>query len=325
MAKEIWVICEVKDGQIKRVAYEILGKLDELRGGDYKIAAVVIGSSGDAAAELKGYPVDTVYLVEAPVLENYTTLAYTKALTDLIKEKSPYAVIFGSSIQGRDMSTRTAARLGVGLAADCTGFSIGPDSAIFTRPIYAGKALATVKLTTEPYIASIRPNTFPAPEPTDGEPEIVKVSADVSESDLGVEIVGRETTAGETVDLTEADIIISGGKGMKCPENFEMLFELAELIEGAVGASRSAVDADWIEHAHQVGQTGKTVTPKIYIACGISGAIQHLAGMSSSKTIIAINKDPDAPIFEVADYGVVGDLFDVVPKLIDELKKIKAG
>jgi electron transfer flavoprotein alpha subunit len=325
MAKEIWVICEVKDGQIKRVAYEILGKLDEIRSGEYKIAAVALGSSGEAAGELKGYPVDIVYSVEAPVLENYTTLGYTKALADLIKEKSPYAVLFGASIQGRDLSARTAARLGVGLAADCTGFSISPDGATFKRPIYAGKALATIELTGEPCIASIRPNTFPAPEPTGGEPEIVKVAADVSEADLGVEIIGRETTAGETVDLTEADIIISGGKGMKCPENFEMLFELAELIEGAVGASRSAVDAEWIEHAHQVGQTGRTVSPKIYIACGISGAIQHLAGMSSSKTIIAVNKDPDAPIFEVADYGVVGDLFDVVPKLIEELKKAKAG
>ncbi len=324
MPKELWVVCEVKDGQIKRVAYEILGKLDELRKED-KVAAVVLGASGEAAAELNGYPVDTVYSVEAPVLENYTTLGYTKALTDLINEKKPYAVLFGASIQGRDLSARTAARLGVGLAADCTDFSLGPDGARFTRPIYAGKALATVEITGDPVIASIRPNTFPAPEPTNANPELVTVAADVSETDPGVEVVGREMTAGETVDLTEADIIVAGGKGMKDPENFEMLAELAKLVEGAVGASRSAVDAEWIEHAHQVGQTGKTVTPKIYIACGISGAIQHLAGMSSSKKIIAINKDPDAPIFEIADYGVVGDLFDVVPKLIEELKKAKAG
>jgi len=326
MAKEISVVCEVKDGRIKRTAYEILGKLDECRGADYKVAAVVLGPpGGPAAAELRGYPADIIYSVEAPALLDYTTLGYTKALTDLIQEKKPYAVFFGASVQGRDLSARTAARLGVGLAADCVGFSLDPGGARFTRPIYAGKALATVELAGEPFIASIRPNAFPVPPPSGAEPVFVTVVADVSDADLGVEVVAREMTAGATVDLTEADIIISGGKGMKCPENFEMLFELAELVEGAVGASRSAVDAEWIEHAHQVGQTGKTVSPKIYIACGISGAIQHVAGMSSSKTIIAINKDRDAPIFELADYGVVGDLFDVVPKLIEELKKAKAG
>jgi len=325
MAKELWVVCEVKDGQIKRVVYEILGKLDEFRGADYNVAAVVLGSDGGVAEEIKGYPADVVYSVESPALENYTTLGHTKALTDLTRDKKPHAVFFGASIQGRDLSARTAARLGVGLAPDCIDFSINPDGATFTRPIYAGKALATVELTNEPFIASIRPNTFPAPEPMDGEPEIVKIAADISEANTGIEVVGREMTAGETVELTEADIIVSGGKGMKCAENFEMLAELAELVEGAVGASRSAVDSEWIEHAHQVGQTGKTVSPKIYIACGISGAIQHLAGMSSSKKIIAINKDADAPIFEIADYGVVGDLFDVVPKLIEELKKAKAG
>lgn len=323
MVSELWVVCEVKSGRVKRVAFEILGKLKEYQG-DYKVAAVIIGSSGEPAAELKGYAVDTVYSLEAPALENYTTLGYTKALVQLIRERNPRAVFFGASIQGRDLSARTAARLGVGLAADCTAFLIGPDSSAFTRPIYAGKALATVELTGEPLIASIRPNTFPVPEPAGGEPEIVTIKADVSAADLGVETVAREVTAGDTVELTEADIIISGGKGMQCSENFEMLFELAELVEGAVGASRSAVDAQWIEHTHQVGQTGKTVSPKIYIACGISGAIQHLAGMSSSKKIIAINKNPDAPIFEVADYGVVADLFEVIPELIEELKRAKA-
>jgi electron transfer flavoprotein alpha subunit len=319
MSKETWVICEVKDGEIKRVALEIIGKLAETGVND--VAAVLIGSSDTAVTGLNGYPVAKVYSVESPALANYTTLGYTKALADLISDKQPAMVLFGASIQGRDLSARVAARLNVPLAPDCIDMSLDGDTATFKRPIYAGKAIATVELSTAPIIVSIRPNSFPVPEQTGANPEVVKVSAEVSDSDLGVEIVSTETGSGDVIELTEADIIVSGGKGMKGTENFAMLEELAGILNAAVGASRSAVDSEWIDHSHQVGQTGKTVSPKIYIACGISGAIQHLAGMNSSKKIIAINKDADAPIFEVADYGIVGDLFEVVPALIAELKK----
>jgi electron transfer flavoprotein alpha subunit len=319
MSKETWVVCEAKDGEIKRVALEIIGKLADLGMGD--VSAVVIGGSGDSAAGLNGYPISKVYSIESPALADYSTLGYTKALVDLINEKQPGMVLFGASIQGRDLSSRTAARLNVPLAPDCTDMVIDGDTATFKRPIYAGKAIATVELSGAPIIASIRPNSFPVPEQLDGSPEVETVNAAVSETDLGVEVVSRETGSGDIIELTEADIIVSGGKGMKGTENFAMLEELATVLSAAVGASRSAVDSEWIDHSHQVGQTGKTVSPKIYIACGISGAIQHLAGMNSSKKIIAINKDPDAPIFDVADYGVVGDLFEVVPALIEELKK----
>ncbi len=319
MSNETWVICEVKDGEIKRVALEIIGKLADL--GVSEVAAVLIGASGDAAIGLNGYPISKVYSVESPALGDYTTLGYTKALADLINEKQPEMVLFGASIQGRDLSARVAARMNVPLAPDSIDIALNGDTAIFKRPIYAGKAIATVELSGTPVIASIRPNSFPVPEQTGATPEIETINADVSDSDLGVEVVSKETGSGDTIELTEADIIVSGGKGMKGPENFAMLEELAGVLSAAVGASRSAVDSEWIDHSHQVGQTGKTVSPKIYIACGISGAIQHLAGMNSSKKIIAINKDPDAPIFEIADYGVVGDLFEVVPALIEELKK----
>ncbi|MCP4230452.1 MAG: electron transfer flavoprotein subunit alpha/FixB family protein [bacterium] len=320
MSKETWVVCEVKDGEIKRVALEIIGKLAETNVGD--VAAVIIGGSDNATSGLNGYPVSKVYSIEATALANYTTLGYTKALADLINEKQPGTVLFGASIQGRDLSARVAARLNVPLAIDCIDMSFEGETAIFKRPIYAGKATATVKLTGSPVIASLRPNSFSVPEQGDGTTEVITINADVSDSDLGVEIVSVEIGSGDTIELTEADIIVSGGKGMKGPENFAMLEELAGILNAAVGASRSAVDSEWIDHSHQVGQTGKTVSPKIYIACGISGAIQHLAGMNSSKKIIAINKDPDAPIFDVADYGVVGDLFDVVPALVEELKKV---
>ncbi len=319
MSKETWVVCEVKDGEIKRVGLEIIGKLAEIGVND--VAAVIIGANGDAASGIKGYPVAKVYTVEAGALANYTTLGYTKALVDLINEKQPGMVLFGASIQGRDLSTRVAARIDAPLAPDCIDMTLNGDTASFKRPIYAGKAIATVELSGSPIIASIRPNSFPVPEQGGTDLEVVKVSAEVTDADLGVEVVSVKTGSGDVIELTEADIIVSGGKGMKGAENFAMLEELAAVMNAAVGASRSAVDSEWIDHSHQVGQTGKTVSPKIYIACGISGAIQHLAGMNSSKKIIAINKDPDAPIFEVADYGIVGDLFQVVPALIEELKK----
>jgi electron transfer flavoprotein alpha subunit len=235
----------------------------------------------------------------------------------------PALVLLGATTTGKDLAPRLAARLAVGLASDCTGFAVENGQLRITRPIYAGKAIATVEETQKPYMVTARPNVFAAPEPDTS----LKATTETIPGDTGeirAKVVEMIKEAGERVELTEADIVVSGGRGLKAPENFAMIEELAKVLGAAVGASRAAVDAGWKDHSYQVGQTGKVVTPTLYIACGISGAIQHLAGMKTSKYIVAVNKDPDAPIFKVADYGIVADVFRVVPVLTEEFKKMKA-
>ncbi|HDN79244.1 MAG TPA: electron transfer flavoprotein subunit alpha/FixB family protein, partial [Chloroflexi bacterium] len=234
----------------------------------------------------------------------------------------PAVVFLGATTQGRDLAPRLAARLGVGLASDCTSFDVdGDGKLLITRPIYAGRAIQTIKLKTSPQMATLRPNVFPPAEPdASRQAEVEKLPVSVGE--VRAKVVDFLKKESEEIELTEADIIVSGGRGLGKPEGFEVIRALAKVLGAAVGASRAAVDAGWIDHSHQVGQTGKTVNPKLYIACGISGAAQHLAGMRTSKVIVAINKDPEAPIFKVADYGIVADLYDVVPALTKAFQEV---
>jgi electron transfer flavoprotein alpha subunit len=254
-------------------------------------------------------------------IPEYSTEIYTAALKQACDEVKPSVLLFGGTSNGRDLAPRIAARLDVGVASDVDQLSWTDGKLRARRPVYSGKAFATVDVTGTPAIATTRPNAFPAEEAGGGAAEVVEVTAP---ADAKAKLV--ETKAPEAGELTiaEADIIVSGGRGLKEASNFSYIRDLAHAIGGAVGASRATVDAGWIDHQHQVGQTGRVVSPSLYIAAGISGAIQHLAGMSSSKHIIAINKDPEAPIFRVADLGVVGDLFTVLPALTEEVKKAKA-
>ncbi|MBE3586401.1 electron transfer flavoprotein subunit alpha/FixB family protein [Desulfofundulus thermocisternus] len=324
MGKGIWVYAEHKDGKIKKVTYEMLGAARQLadRLGE-EVAAVIIGhNAGGLAAGLGEYGADKIYLVEHEALAVYTTDGYTRALAGLAKEHQPLAIFLGCTVQGRDLAAQVAQRLQAGLCTDCTGVELQDGQITFTRPIYAGKAFVQARIPeARPVMATIRPNALPVPQPVAGRAaEVVTVAAEPGDIRQIVREMVRQVSS--RPELTEADIIVSGGRGMKAAENFRILEELADVLGAAVGASRAAVDAGYAPHSMQVGQTGKTVSPQLYIACGISGAIQHLAGMSSSKVIVAINKDPEANIFKVADYGIVGDLFEVVPLLTQEFKKL---
>jgi len=285
---------------------------------------VLLGSNiKDKAADFGHYGADKVLVADDPRLEPYTTDAYVAVISELVKANEAAVLIIGASVQGKDLSARLSGKLGVGMAQDCTAFSIEDGNLVAVRPIYAGKAYAKVTFENSwPQLATARPNVMNINDPdTSKSAEVVDVSFTLDDSALKTKVVDAIKDESGKVDLTEADKIISGGRGMKGPENYKILEDLADLIGASVGASRSAVDAGWRPHSDQVGQTGKVVSPNLYIACGISGAIQHLAGMSTSKVIVAINKDEEAPIFQKADYGVVADLFDAVPALTEEVKK----
>jgi electron transfer flavoprotein alpha subunit len=280
------------------------------------------------AAELDGYGAQKIFVCESEALANYSNEGYTKAIADLAKAHNPAILLGGATALGRDLFPRVAARLQTGLASDCLGLDLDDGGLLVAeRPIFAGKVMVdTVTPEARPQMAALRPNVLPVPEKGEGKAEIEKVAVELNPQDLKAVIKEVVKTAGEKIDLTEASVIVAGGRGMANKENFKILEELAAAFgEGAVvGASRSAVDSDFVSHDIQVGQTGKVVNPNLYIACGISGSIQHLAGMRTSKFIVAINKDPEAPIFQVADYGIVDDLFKVVPLLTEEVKKLKA-
>jgi electron transfer flavoprotein alpha subunit len=282
----------------------------------------LLGSGlGDLANTLIQHGATKVYVSDDEGLATYSSEGYADTLAALVGQIEPSVVLLGATAMGRDLGARLAARLGVGLASDCVGLEIADGRLLATRPVFAGKALAKVKLNGDPQMATVRPNVLAAPEPDSSAAATVEPVAALTERVRAkvVEIAG----AGEgELDVAEADVIVSGGRGVAGPEGFEPISSLAKTLGAAVGASRAAVDAGWIEHAHQVGQTGKTVTPNLYIACGISGAIQHLAGMKTSKAIVAVNKDPEAPIFKVANYGIVGDLFEVVPLLEKEFEAL---
>ena len=325
MAQGVWAIAEQRDGDIRKISYEIVSEGRRLADAlGQPLTAVLLGSGiKSKAAQLAQYGADRVLVADDPRLEPFTTDAYVSVLTQLAKEGGPAILLMGASVQGKDLFARLSASLGVGMAQDCMAFSVEGGNLIANRPIYAGKAYA--KLTFQdswPQMATARPNVMKmnVPDPSRSA-EVVDAAFTLDAAGLKTRVVDIVKDTSGKVDLTEADKIVSGGRGMKGPENYKILEELADLIGATVGASRSAVDAGWRPHKDQVGQTGKVVSPNLYIACGISGAIQHLAGMSTSKVIVAINKDPDAPIFQKADYGVVGDLFEVVPALTQEVKK----
>jgi electron transfer flavoprotein alpha subunit len=323
MTNNVLVVAEQRDGVLKKVAFEMLGVGAELAaslGGT--VEAVLMGTDlanlPDSLAEAGA---TKVYVADDPTLATYSSEGYTHVLAALAERVEPTILLIGATALGKDLAPRLAARLGVGVASDCVAFEIDGGRLLATRPIFAGKALAKVKMNGDPQIATLRPNVLAAPEPVTGRTAAVEpIEAAAGEVRAKVvDIIG----AGEgEIDVAEADIIVSGGRGVGGPEGFAPVRSLAKTLRAAVGASRAAVDAGWIEHSHQVGQTGKTVTPNLYIACGISGAIQHLAGMKTSKVIVAVNKDPEAPIFKLANYGIVGDLFEVVPELEKEFKAL---
>jgi electron transfer flavoprotein alpha subunit len=319
------VIAEQRDGVLKKVAFEMLGvgaKLAGALGGN--VEAALLGSGlGSLPDTLAQYGAARVYVADDPALDRYSGEGYANTLAAFVGKVEPAIIILGATAMGRDLAPRLAAKLGVGLASDCTALEIDGGRLLATRPIFAGKALAKVQLNADPQMATVRPNVLPVPAPDASKKAAVEpVAAAVGDVRAKVvDIVG----AGEgEIDVAEANVIVSGGRGVGGPEGFAPVRSLAKTLKAAVGASRAAVDAGWIEHAHQVGQTGKTVTPNLYIACGISGAIQHLAGMKTSKVIVAVNKDPEAPIFKVANYGIVGDLFVVVPLLEKEFEALLA-
>jgi len=326
MAKGIWIIVEQSKLEIRKVSLELLSQAKTIadKTGD-PITAVILGKGiAGLADKIAAYGADKVILIDDEKLENYTTGAYTSVLNKAIRKGEPQAVLIGNTAIGKDLAPRLAQRLGVGMASDCVGMEYDEANFLaFKRPIYGGKAFAEISATSRPVLATIRPNTFPIAAPDEArKAETANESAEIDTADLRAIVRDIALAASSRPELIEANIIISGGRGMKGPENYYILEECADVIGAAVGASRAAVDAGWIEQKFQVGQTGKTVSPTLYIACGISGAVQHLAGMGSSKIIVAINKDPDANIFTLADYGIVGDLFEIVPLLTEEFKKL---
>jgi electron transfer flavoprotein alpha subunit len=324
----IGVFIEVRDGIIKKSSLEALSEA-ERRAEELgkETAAVFVGAGLDAlAAEVFAHGARKAFVLENAELGAYSSQAFAFALSNFASEMKPEALFFSATAMGKDLAPRVAARLGVSLATELTKTAAKDGKLEFTRPIFAGKAFLTISLKNRPQIATLRPNVFPLQAQAAGLGEIIKKEIAVPEGSVKGRVAEILQEKGGEIDVSEADIIISGGRGMKAPENFALLKELSAVIpRSAVGASRSAVDSGWIGHQHQVGQTGKTVSPNIYFAFGISGAIQHLAGISSSKYIVAVNKDPEAPIFKVADYGIVGDLFEIIPHLKEEMKKILSG
>jgi len=322
MANKILVFLEQRNGEIKKAslqAYKAAEKLAEYFGSD--VQSVTIGGEISNLEKVGNFGINKVTFFKNENLSNYSSSAYLKILTDFATEADADVFVFSNTSLGKDLAPRLAVKLDAGIAMDTVSFVKEDDKVVATRPVYAGKALIDVVLNSDRKVFTIRPNVFDAGQPSDNTAEVeIREVADV---DLSVRVTELKTSEGK-LDVAEADIIVSGGRGLKGPENFKMLEDLAALLGGAVGASRAAVDAGWRPHEDQVGQTGKTVSPNLYIAVAISGAIQHLAGMRSSKYIVAINTDKDAPIFQVADYGIVGDAFEVVPALIEEVKKIKA-
>jgi len=319
----ILVFIEIRDKKIKKSSLETLSEAKRISEKlNYSLSAVITGNNLDSfASELFKYGTEKVYLLESPSLENYSSDGYSSTLIELAKEINPEIILFSATSMGKDLAPRVAAGLSVSIASDCTQTLIEDNSFKVIRPIYAGKALAKISFNTKPIIATLRPNIFPLIEPQEKKGEVIKKEPSIPDIKSKVRNIVREE--GAELDITEAEIVISGGRGMQSAENFKLLRELAAILpNSAIGASRSAVDSGWIGHQHQVGQTGKTVSPNLYMAFGISGAIQHLAGMSSSKCIVAVNKDPEAPIFKIANYGIVDDLFKVIPALKEELKKL---
>jgi electron transfer flavoprotein alpha subunit/NAD-dependent dihydropyrimidine dehydrogenase PreA subunit len=324
--KGVWVFGEQKNGTASNVALELLGEGRKLADNlNVPLSAIIIGENiSDTAKILVSYGADNIYLIDHPSLKNFNDESYTDIFVQLIKRFKPEIVLMGATTYGRSLAPRVASRLETGLTADCTGLEIDPEKKILlqTRPAFGGNLMATIICPNHrPQMSTVRPKVMkPLEQDKTRKGKIIKPDVNIP-VDVKIKVKDIVTTLTEMVNLTEADIIVSGGRGLGDPKNFSLVEELARILGGAVGASRATVDAGWIEYSHQVGQTGKTVGPKVYFACGISGAIQHLAGMSSSDTIVAINKNPEAPIFNVATFGIVGDVLEILPLLIKEFKE----
>lgn len=352
--KHIWVFAEQRDGKLMNVALELIGegyRLAKEISEDTKVCAVLVGDGIKGLAdECFAYGADEVILIEDPLLKNFTTDGYTKVICDAINDLKPEIVLYGATHIGRDLAPRIAARCNTGLTADCTRLDVKVSSYIEfakknttldtstldpndtstgikqTRPAFGGNLMATIICPrTRPQMSTVRPGVMQKRDKVEGATGILtEYKPNIKESDIRTKIVEIVKSAKEMVSLTDAKIICSGGRGLGDATGFELMQKFADKVGGVVGASRAAVDSGWIDHSHQVGQTGTTVKPNIYFACGISGAIQHLAGMQTSDIIVAINKDPDAPIFEVADYGIVGDLYKVIPMIMEEWDNAEA-
>lgn len=330
-ARNVWVFIEVVRGKIKGVSLELLGQgrkmADDL---GEKLVAIIPGNEIEDFAKMAiHYGADEAIVVDQKELKDYSTDGYTKAMCTLIKKYNPAVLLIGATNNGRDLGPRVSSRMQTGLTADCTELGVDSETRLvkWTRPAFGGNLMATILCPDyRPQIGTVRPGVFKKPEEDTGRKgEIIHETVEFGPDEIRTRIVEVITEAGGAdVNLEEAEIIVSGGRGVGGLEGFEVLKELADEIGAQIGASRAAVDSGWISSLHQVGQTGKSVGPKIYIACGISGAIQHVAGMSSSDVIIAINKDPDAPIFNIADYGIVGDLFEIIPELTKRIRSSKA-
>ncbi len=317
----ILVFAEQREQKFKKSSFEAVqaGRtLADQMGGSVVALAVGSGVSG-MAGELGRYGAQRVVVVDHPSLAAHSNTACAKVIAEVARKEGAGVVLLSASQMGKDVAPRVAAKLGAGLASDCVSLKAEQGAVIASRPVYAGKALIDVKVNTPVQVFTLRPNVFPA-SPAGGPVAPENASVPLEERDFG-SVVREVRVASGRPDVTEADVIVSGGRGMKGPEHFHLVEELADVLGAGVGASRAVVDAGWRPHDEQVGQTGKTVSPTLYVACGISGAVQHLAGMSSSKYIVAINKDKDAPIFQLADYGIVGDVFDVLPELTAQLRK----
>ena len=326
MAKGIWVIAEQKEGKLKKVTLEMLSKAKDMAQGE-EVSVLLLGSKIEGlAGELGPYGANKVWVFDAEILKDYTTDAYTKVIADAVKEGSPSILLGPATATGKDLLPRVAARLNTGLASDCVDLKLDNGKLVATRPMYAGKCVVeTVIPEALPQMASVRPNVLAVGSAdASKKAEVVKKPVNVSSADLKAILKEIVKGASERVDLTEASIIVSGGRAMKEKDNFKILWELADVLGPGttVGASRAAVDSGYAEHSMQVGQTGKTVSPELYVAVGVSGAIQHLAGMSASKTIVAINTDPDAPIFKAAHLAVVGDFKAVLPPFVAKVREL---
>lgn len=324
--KGVWVWVEQFKGEASSISWEMMGqgrKIADALG--TTLTACVLGHKMDGVAQQSiHYGADRVFVVDDPALAVYRTAPYARQLTELVRQYKPEIFLLGASARGRDLAGAVATEAHTGLTADCTGLDIDPEKKLLrmTRPAFGGNIMATIICPNyRPQMSTVRHRVFEMPEPdTNRKGQVVKIPALMTEDQIIAKVADFIIEGGD-VNLADAKIIVSGGRGVRGPEGFKPVEDLAEVLGGAVGSSRAAVDAGWIPYAHQVGQTGRTVRPDLYIACGISGAIQHLAGMGTAKVIVAINKDPEAPIFKVANYGVVGDLFQVLPALTEELRK----
>lgn len=323
MSNNVLVVLEQRENLIKKASFEaayVGASIAKQFNSD--VEAVIAGNDISNLSDVVKFGVKKITHLKNSGFENYSSSGYCKAISEFAKAKGAVYIIMPNTAMGKDLAPRLAVKLNAGCIMDAVDYNFDENNLSLIRPVYAGKALAKVKFNSDIKVFTIRPNVFKA-VPDESNPEAEITVKEIESPDLSAKVTAFKKAEGK-LDVAEADIIVSGGRGLKGPENFNLIEELAESLGAAVGASRAVVDAGWRPHREQVGQTGKTVSPTLYIACGISGAIQHQAGMSSSKYIVAINKDKDAPIFNIADYGIAGDVFEVIPKLTEEIKKLKS-